>query len=175
VSSELHGEESRVLAGLQRLWAAFTVTVVVLSVVGAVVADVESTIPALLPVVLVLTVALGVAAGVEAVHHGLASTPPQSDEQARGEVRARLAIQIAIAEVPALLAFALAFALGPSWIVLLGGAASLAALLRVRPSQARLERLEQAWRSAGSNVSILRPPTSGTGSESGSGPETAES
>ena len=153
------------LAGLQRLWGAFTVTVVVLSVVGAVVADVDSTIPALLPVALVLTVALGVAAGVEAVHHGLASTPPQSDEHARGEVRARLAIQIALAEVPALLAFALAFALGPSWIVLLGGAASLVALLRVRPTQARLERLEAAWQSAGSDVSVLRPPAPGSGSE----------
>jgi hypothetical protein len=156
-----------VLAGLQRLWAAFTVTVVALSVIGAVVADVESTIPALLPVALVLTVALGVAAGVEAVHHGLASTPPETDEQARGEIRARLAIQIALAEVPALLAFALAFALGPSWIVLLGGAASLVALLRVRPSRARLERLEQAWRSAGSDVSALRPPTSGSEADPG--------
>lgn len=146
------------LAGLQRLWAAFTVTVVVLCLVGAAVADVESTIPAILPVALVLAVSLGVLAGLEAVQHGLVNAAPATDEDARGEVRSRLAIQISLAEAPALLAFALAFALGPSWIVLLGGAASVAALLRVRPTEERLRRLEHAWQSAGHHVSALTRP-----------------
>jgi hypothetical protein len=149
-------KERGVLSRLQRLWAGFTVTVVALSLVGALVADVESSLPPILPVALVLAVSLGVVAGLEAVQAGLRTAAPPTDADARGEVRSRLAIQIAMAEAPALLAFALAFALGPSWVVLLGGAASLVALLRVRPTRARLEQVEQAWQQAGHDVSVLR-------------------
>jgi protein-S-isoprenylcysteine O-methyltransferase Ste14 len=148
------------LPGLQRLWGIFTVTVVVLALAGAVLADVESTVPAILPTILVLAVALGAVAGVEAVDRGLALAAPSTDEEARGEVRSRLAIQIAVAEAPTLLAFAITFALGPSWIVLLGGAASVTALLRVRPTEARLRRFEEAWRASGHDVSALRPAES---------------
>ncbi len=144
------------LAGLQRLWAGFTLTVLLLSVAGAAFADAESTVPWFLPLALVLVVAAGVAAAVEAVGRGLAANPPATDLDARGEVRSRLAIQIAIAEAPALLAFALTFVLGPNWIVLVGGAASVAVLLRARPSRARLEQLEASWRAAGHDVSALR-------------------
>jgi F0F1-type ATP synthase membrane subunit c/vacuolar-type H+-ATPase subunit K len=145
-----------VLAGLQRLWMAFTATVVVLSVVGAAIADVDSTVPWFLPVGLVVAGAIAVATGVEAVDRGLATAAPATDADARGEVRARLAIQIALAEAPTLLAFALAFVLGPSWVVLVGGAASVATLLRVRPTASRLFRLEEAWAAAGHDISVLR-------------------
>ena len=144
------------LAGLRRLWAGFTATVLVLSGIGALVADVESTVPAVLPVGLVLAVGVATAAAVEAVGRGLEAAAPTSDAQARGEVRSRLAIQIAIAEAPVLLAFALAFALGPGWVVLVGGAVSVATLLRIRPGEEGLRRLERAWRARGHDVSALR-------------------
>jgi hypothetical protein len=144
------------VARLQRLWSAFVVAVVVLSVAGALLADTASEVPALLPVLLVLTLGTGTVAGVLVVERGLLLSAPGDDESAAEEVRARLALQIAIAETPTLLAFALAFALGPSWLVLVGGAVSVGALLRVRPSRARLRELEQVWARAGAEASVLR-------------------
>jgi hypothetical protein len=144
------------VARLQRLWSAFAVAVIVLSVAGALLADTASTVPALLPVLLVLTLGTGAVAGVLVVERGLLLSAPADDESAAEEVRARLALQIAIAEAPTLLAFALAFVLGPPWVVLVGGAVSVGALLRVRPSRARLRELEQVWARAGAEASVLR-------------------
>jgi hypothetical protein len=156
-----------VLAGLQRLWAGFTLTVVVLSVAGAVLVDVTSTVPWFLPVGLVVAVALGVAAAVEAIDRGLRAASPRTDAEARGEVRSRLATQIALAEAPTLLAFALAVMLGPGWVVLVGGVASAATMLRVRPTRSRLRRLEDGWRSADRDVSALRAGEGRPGSDTG--------
>jgi hypothetical protein len=145
------------VARLQRLWSAFVAAVVVLSIAGTLLADTESTVPALLPVLLVATLGAGAVAALVAVDRGLFLSAPTDDAGAAEEVRARLALQIAIAEAPTLLAFALAFVLGPPWVVLVGGAISVGALLRVRPSRARLRELEQVWARAGVEASVLRP------------------
>jgi hypothetical protein len=144
------------VARLQRLWLAFVGAVVVLCAAGALLADTASTVPAVLPAALVLAMGSGAVAAVLVVDRGLLLSAPADDQSAGEEVRARLALQIAIAEAPALLAFALAFALGPPWVVLVGGAVSVGILLRVRPTRARLEEIEQVWQRAGADASVLR-------------------
>ena len=144
------------VARLQRMWSVFVGAVVVLCVAGALVADTESTVPAALPVLLVLALGAGAVAGVLVVDRGLYLVSPDDDERAGEEVRARLALQIAIGQTPTLLAFALAFVLGPPWVVLVGGAVSVGMLLKVRPTRARLEELEQVWRRGGADASVLR-------------------
>jgi hypothetical protein len=144
------------LTRLQRLWFTFVAAVVVLSLAGAVLADTESTVPAALPALLVVAFGAAAVAGVLAVDRGLMLSAPDDDTAAGEEVRARLALQIAIAQAPTLLAFALTFALGPPWVVLVGGAMSVGALLRVRPTRSRLEELEGVWQRAGSEASVLR-------------------
>lgn len=144
------------LTRLQRLWSTFVAAVVVLCLAGALLADTESTVPAALPALLVVAFGAAAVAGVLAVDRGLMLSAPDDDTAAGEEVRARLAMQIAIAQAPTLLAFALTFALGPPWVVLVGGAMSVGALLRVRPTRARLEELEGVWQRAGSEASVLR-------------------
>jgi hypothetical protein len=144
------------LTRLQRLWFTFVAAVVVLCLAGAVLADTESTVPAALPALLVVAFGAAAVAGVLAVDRGLMLSAPDDDTAAGEEVRARLALQIAIAQAPTLLAFALTFALGPPWVVLVGGAMSVGALLRVRPTRSRLEELEGVWQRAGSEASVLR-------------------
>lgn len=144
------------LRSLQMLWAAVLACVVMVAVIVVVVAQASPELPAALPALLVA--ALGVAAfvGVEAVDRTFAGAPPADDQAALVDYRTRLILQVAILEAPVLLAVALAFVLGPGWVVLVGAATTVIALLRVRPSLTRLRRFDHAWQSAGRDVSLER-------------------
>ena len=141
---------------LHRLWLAF-----VLVVVG-----ILATVPLLAPdpsdIPLALTGTLAVAGGVAAVvaivaiDLTFAASHPSDDARALREYEARVTLGLAIAQAPAVLGFALAFAFGQRLPAAIGGGFALIALARARPSRARLLRLEDAWQTAGRDVSALR-------------------
>lgn len=149
------GEATR--RSVATLWLTFTVVVgLVAVVVPFVVPDPGSTVPPALPVLLAATAGVGALVGIVALDRGLTGTAPADDRAAVAELRSRLVMQAAIAEAPALLAVALAFVLGPPWTATAGALPGLIGLLLVRPSAARLERLDAGWRAAGRDVSLQR-------------------
>ncbi len=145
-----------VLRRLHRLWLAFVVVVVGILAALPLLETEPSDLPVVLPAT--LAVAGGGAAFIAIVALDLtfASSPPANDARALAEYEARVTLGFAIAQAPALLGFALTFVFGMLTAAALGGVASALCLWRARPSQRRLERLEAAWRDAGSEVSALR-------------------
>jgi hypothetical protein len=145
------------LRSLQLVWWAFVGAVTVLALaVPVLAAGTSSTVPASLPAALTLAVGAGALISVLAIDRGLTTRPPGDDRAAVTELRSRLVLQLAVAEAPALLGVALSFALGPPWIVAVAALPTLLALLRVRPSRRRIDRLDQAWRAAGGKASLRR-------------------
>lgn len=149
------GEAS--LRSVQNLWWVFTSIVAVVALgVPFLVPDPDSTVPAALPVALAAAAGIGALVGIVALDRGLTATTPSDDRAAIAELRSRMVMQAAIAEAPALLAVALAFVLGPPWTATAGALPALVGLALVRPSRARLERLDARWREAGVDVSLRR-------------------
>jgi hypothetical protein len=145
------------LRSVQLLWLAFAGVVALVAVlVPFIVPDPGSTVPAALPVLLAATAGIGALVGIVALDRGLTAASPADDRAAVAELRSRLVMQAAIAEAPALLAVALAFVLGPPWAATAGALPGLVGLAMVRPSTARLERLDAAWRAEGVDVSLRR-------------------
>ncbi len=148
------------LRSIRLLWAGFTGALAVIAfVVPAVVPDAGSSVPALLPIALAATAGLGALAGIDAIDRAMAAATPRDDRAAVAELRSRLVMQAAIAEAPALLAVALAFVLGPPLAATAGALPGLIGMLRVRPSTARFDRFDQAWRAAGLDASLRRALT----------------
>lgn len=145
------------LRSVRTLWLSFTVVVGLVAVlVPFLVPDPGSTVPPILPVLLAAAAGVGALVGIVTLDRGLTATTPADDRAAVAELRSRLVMQAAIAEAPALLAVALAFVLGPPWAATAGALPGLVGLLLVRPSAARLERLDAGWRAAGRDVSLQR-------------------
>lgn len=141
---------------LHRLWLAFVLVVVGILATLPLIDPEPSDIP------LALTATLAVAGGVAAViaivaiDLTFAAGRPPGDHRALREYEARVTLGIAIAQAPAVLGFALAFVFGQRVPAAVGGAFAVIALIRARPSQGRVERLEGAWQAAGHDVSMLR-------------------
>jgi F0F1-type ATP synthase membrane subunit c/vacuolar-type H+-ATPase subunit K len=147
----------RSIGAMTQLWAAFVVVVAAVAILPPVLApDPGSTVPAVLPALLALAGGAGALVGTIALDRGLAATAPADDDAAVAEFRSRLVLQAALAEAPALLGVVLAFVLGPPWVATVGALPGLVALLRVRPSTARIERFDEAWRAQGADVSLRR-------------------
>lgn len=148
------------LRSVRALWLTFATVVGLVAAIGPfVVPDPGSTVPPVLPVALAAAAGVGALVGIVALDRGLATSAPPDDRAAVAELRSRLVIQAALAEAPALLAVALAVVLGPPMVVLAGALPGLLGLLLIRPSTARLDRLDASWRAAGSDVSLRRALT----------------
>jgi hypothetical protein len=148
------------LRSVRALWLAFAAVIGLVAVLGPLlVPDPRSTVPPALTVALAATAGVGALVGIVALDRGLTGSTPADDRAAVAELRSRLVLQAAIAEAPALLAVALAFVLGPPFAVAAGAVPGFFGLLLVRPSTARLERLDATWRAAGSDVSLRRALT----------------
>lgn len=122
-------------------------TVAAIPLIAAVVlgtAAADSTVPPVLPVLLVAVTGAAAIGGVLAANRMLERQSPVPTEAA-GALRAHGFLQLAIAEFPLLLAVAIAYVMGPAWVVLVGAAAALAALLVGAPTTARARRLEGLW------------------------------
>lgn len=144
------------LTTTRRLWAGVLGGLVVIAVIVLVLADAEPDVPAILPAALVAAAGVAAIVGVEAVDRTFGAAPPEHDRAALTEYRVRFFLQVAIIEAPVLLAVALAFVLGPGWIVTVGILAAIVAMLRVRPTMARLRRFDATWQAAGHDVSLER-------------------
>lgn len=147
---------STFLTTSQRLWLGFVVGITAFAVVIPLVADVEPTLPPALPAALAAAAGTGLVLAVRALDRIFAATPPADDAAARTEYRSRLLLQAVLAETAVLVAVVVTFVFGPGWVALIGGAAGLIALIPVRPSRARMQRFDEAWRRAGSEVSLVR-------------------
>jgi hypothetical protein len=141
---------------LARLWAAASAAVVVLAGIVLATSTASSTVPAVLPAILTAAVSLGAVGAVVAVDRTFVSSPPADDAAAARELRTRAYGQLAILEAPVLLGVGLGFVLGPPWVVVVAAGGALAALVLTWPSRRRLGRFDDAWRAAGSDVSLLR-------------------
>lgn len=144
------------LRRLQRLWLIFVLTLVVIGVSLWFVDLEPSALPMLLPAGLALAGGVAGLLVVVAIDRTFAAAPPEHDLRALREFEARQALQFAVSLAPALLGFALAFVFGTVLAAAVGWALAIIALLRARPSQARLERIERVWGAAGTDVSALR-------------------
>lgn len=133
-----------VLAPLRQLRLAVLAAVPLVAGVVLVTADPDSTVPAVLPVLLAVVTGAAALGGVVAADRSLARRSPSLDE-ARPALQTQAVLQVAIAEFPLLLTVAMAYVMGPAWVVLVGAAAALAALLVGAPTTARARRLETAW------------------------------
>jgi hypothetical protein len=151
------------LPSCQLLWVAFVVGVVALAAVVTFFAPVSSTVPVGLPAALALAVGAAVVTGVLAIERLFASAPPADDLRARSDYRMRLVLQAVLAEAATALGVLLAVVFGPAWIAAIGGGGGLVALIAVRPSRPRFERLEAAWSAQGADVSLIRDPPRSAG------------
>jgi hypothetical protein len=152
------GEATR--RSVTSLWLACAVVVAGVAVgVPLFVPDPGSTVPAPLPVALAAAAGGAALLGIVSLDRGLTASTPADDREAVAELRSRLVLQAVVAEAPALLAVALAVVLGPPWAATAGALPGLLGLLLVRPSEARLTKLDAAWRDAGVDVSLRRALT----------------
>lgn len=149
----------RVLHSVQLIWTGVLAGLVLVAVLVLVLAGARSEVPTVLSAALVAAMGAAAIVGVEAVDRTFAAAPPENDRAALTEYRVRFVLQIAILEAPVLLAVAMAFVLGPAWIIALGAGGAFVALLRVRPSLARLRRFDATWQAAGHDVSLVRATT----------------
>lgn len=138
------------------LWAGILGSLVVVGGVVAVVSDADPDLPAVLPAGLIAAVGVAAIIGVEAVDRTFAAGAPADDRAALVEYRVRFWLQIALLEFPVLLGVAVAVVLGPGWVVIVGMAAAVVALVRIRPSVRRLRRFDHTWQAQGHDVSIER-------------------
>jgi hypothetical protein len=141
---------------LRRLWIGFAVGIAVMVTVAVAAGDPAATLPAVLPAGLAATGGAGAVVAARAIDRTFAATPPADDRAALVEFRTRSFLQVAIAEAPTLLAFALTFVMGPRWVAIIGGVASLTTLWVSRPTVRRVAAIEGAWQRGGHDVSILR-------------------
>ena len=135
---------SPALAPLRRVRLATVAVVPLLAALVLATATPDTTVPAVLPVLLVAVTGAAAIGGVVAANRMLERQTPTATEAA-GAVRAHGFLQLAIAEFPLLLAVALAYVMGPPWVVVVGAAAALTALLLGPPTTARARRLEALW------------------------------
>jgi hypothetical protein len=148
------------LRSVRLLWLSFTVVVALAAfLLPFLVPDPGSTVPAALPVTLALAAGAGALVGIVALDRGLTAARPADDRAAVAELRSRLVMQAAIAEAPALLAVAMAVVLGPPWVAAAGAVPGLVGLFLIRPTPARLAKLDDAWRATGVDVSLRRALT----------------
>ena len=141
---------------LHRLWLVFVVIVVAILAVLPWLDAEPSDIPPVLPATLAAAAGLGAFVAIVAIDLTFAASPPANDTRALHEFEARATLGFAIAQAPAVLGFALAWAFGRLLPAAIGVGLAAACLLRARPSDARLERLETAWSDAGKDVSARR-------------------
>lgn len=135
---------SPALVPMRRVRLATIAFVPVVAAVVFVTADADSTVPLVLPLLLVAVTGFAAIGGVVAAERMLERRMPTADSAA-GAWHAHGFMQVAIAEFPLLLAVALAYVMGPPWVVLIGAAAALAALVFGAPTTARARRLEDVW------------------------------
>ena len=136
---------SPALAALRRVRRVAAASVLVFAVLVVLTAEGESTVPAVLPVLLVAVTGAAAVGGVVAADRMLERRTPVATGAA-AVLRTHGVIQLAIADLPLLLSVGLAYVMGPGWVVLVGAAAALAALLAGSATTARARRLESAWR-----------------------------
>ncbi|MBS3942315.1 MAG: hypothetical protein KG028_15255 [Actinobacteria bacterium] len=136
---------SPALAALRRVRRVAAALVPVVAVLVLLTAEGESTVPAVLPVLLVAVTGAAAVGGAVAADRMLERRTPAATGAA-ALLRTHGLIQLAIADFPLLLAVALAYVVGPDWVVLVGAAAALAALLAGSATTARARRLESVWR-----------------------------
>ena len=141
---------------LGRLWLGFAAGIAVVATIAVVAADAQPELPPALPAGLAAAAAVAGIVGVAAVDRTFAASPPQDDERALAEFKTRAFLQVGIAEAPVLIAFALTFVFGPPWVAAIGGIGGIVALAVARPTASRIQRIENAWQTAGRDVSILR-------------------
>ncbi len=161
------------LRHLQRLWLLFVLIVVIIGVSLLFVDLDPTTLPALLPAALAVAAGAAGLLAIVAIDRTFAAAPPANDLRALREFEARQALQFAVSLAPALLGFALAVVFGTVLAAGVGWAFALLGLLRARPSQARLERIERAWHAAGNEVSAVRAAREGPAPSSPQGREQA--
>ena len=159
------------LRRLQRLWLLFVATLLIIG--GSLLfVDLEpGTLPVLLPAALAMAGGVAAVLAIVAIDRTFAAAPPEHDLRALREFEARQALQFAVSLAPGLLGFALAFVFGAVLAAAVGWAFAVVALVRARPSQDRLERIERAWDAAGNEVSALRAARAGS---NGNGPPAGE-
>lgn len=149
------------LRRLQRLWLLFVVIVVVIGA-SLLFVDLDPTsLPILLPTALAAAAGAAGVLAIVAIDRTFAASPPEHDLRALREFEARQALQFAVSLAPALLGFALAFVFGTVLAAAVGWAFALIGLIRARPSEARMGRIERVWGAAGHDVSALRAARSG--------------
>ncbi|TVR37634.1 MAG: hypothetical protein EA388_01260 [Nitriliruptor sp.] len=150
------------LRRLQRLWLLFVVILVIIGV-SLLFVDLEPTsLPILLPAALAAAAGAAGVLAIVAIDRTFAATPPEHDLRALREFEARQALQFAVSLAPALLGFALAFVFGTVLAAAVGWSFALIALLRARPSEGRMGRIERVWGVAGHDVSALRAARAGS-------------
>lgn len=132
------------LVPLRRVRMAALAAVPLLAALVLATAEPASTVPVVLPVLLALATGAAAVAGVVAADRMLERRTPTVDE-AGPALQAHGFLQLAIAEFPLLLAVAMAYVMGPPWVVAVGAAAALGALLVGAPTTARARRLEAVW------------------------------
>lgn len=132
------------LGPLRRVRVAALAAVPLVAGLVLVTADPDSTLPAALPVLLAAVTGAAAVGGVVAAERMLARRTPDPAEAAAA-LHAHGFLQLAVAEFPLLLAVAMAYVMGPPWVVVVGAAAALAALLIGAPTTARARRLEGLW------------------------------
>lgn len=144
------------LRRLHRVWLAFMVILVILAASLLVIDVVPSSLPAALPAALAAVAGIAGIVSVVAIDRTFAATPPTDDARALREYQARQALQFAVSLAPAVLGVALAAVLGSVTAAAIGVACAFAALLRARPTTARLQRIEATWADQGGEVSAWR-------------------
>lgn len=144
------------LRRLHRVWLAFMAILVILAASLLVVDVVPSSLPTTLPAGLAAIAGVAGIVTVVAIDRTFAAAPPADDTRALRGFEARQALQFAVSLAPAVLGVALVAAFGSLTAAAIGAAGALAALLRARPTTARLRRIEGAWVDQGVDVSARR-------------------
>lgn len=148
-----------VLRRLHRLWMVFAATMVVILLALPFLSTEPSDLPAVLPATLAVAGVGGAFLALVAIDLTFAASPPANDQRALAEFEARVTLGFVIAQAPAILGFILTVVFGMLASAVIGGVGGALCLWRARPTLQRLERIEQAWRNAGSSVSALRAAT----------------